>query len=204
MAESNEGTLLTPQSTTQGDATSLVNQSSEATQTETPPAQAAEQSGKAPEAAAPAAAVEFTDFKLPDGMEPNKPMFDEFKAIAKDLKLNQEQAQKLVDVQAKYIQAQDKLAQDNFEATKKQLKDEAIKALGPNYQKELSYAAKAIERFGGPELRTLLDQTGFGNHKDVINFFIKAGKAISEDTFVEGEKQKATKTDGEIFFPDMK
>jgi hypothetical protein len=44
-------------------------------------------------------------------------------------------------------------------------------------------ALKARERFSTPALRQLLNETGFGNHPEVIKFFAKVGKAMREDAF---------------------
>ena len=46
-------------------------------------------------------------------------------------------------------------------------------------------SAKAIERFGGTELRQYLDDTGLGNHPAMVKAFFLAGSAISEDTTFE-------------------
>jgi hypothetical protein len=48
----------------------------------------------------------------------------------------------------------------------------------------LSVAKKALDAFGSPELRVLLEQSGLGNNPEVIRFMFRAGKAISEDSFV--------------------
>ena len=45
-------------------------------------------------------------------------------------------------------------------------------------------ARKAVEQFGTPELRTLLDESGLGSHPEVVRFFYRAGKAIGDDNFV--------------------
>ena len=53
-------------------------------------------------------------------------------------------------------------------------------------QDQENYRFKAIETFGTPELRSLLDSTGMGNHPEVVRLALKIGKAISEDTIVRG------------------
>jgi len=52
-------------------------------------------------------------------------------------------------------------------------------------------AKKALDSFGTPELRTLLNESGIGNHPELIRFMVRAGKAISSDTFVAGERGAA-------------
>ena len=55
---------------------------------------------------------------------------------------------------------------------------------GERLAENLAVAKKALDTFGTPELRTLLNETGLGNHPELIRAFYKAGKAISEDKFV--------------------
>jgi len=46
-------------------------------------------------------------------------------------------------------------------------------------------AAKALDRIGSPEFRSFLDETGLGNHPEMMKFAYRAGSAISEDTTFE-------------------
>jgi hypothetical protein len=46
-------------------------------------------------------------------------------------------------------------------------------------------AAKALDRFGGEGFRKFLNDTGLGNHPDMVKFAYLAGSAISEDTSFE-------------------
>ena len=57
---------------------------------------------------------------------------------------------------------------------------------GPNLAQNVAVAKKAMDKFGTPELSKLLDETGLGNHPEIVRAFYRAGKAISEDRFVGG------------------
>ncbi len=48
----------------------------------------------------------------------------------------------------------------------------------------LATAARAVQQFGGNELRDLLDQTGLGNHPVLVDAFSKAGALLKEDKSV--------------------
>lgn len=58
----------------------------------------------------------------------------------------------------------------------------------------MAYAAKAIDQFSSDPkaLRELMNDkpgtkgTGIGNNKLIVEFFIKAGKLLGEDTFPKG------------------
>ena len=46
-----------------------------------------------------------------------------------------------------------------------------------------------LDLFGTPELKTYLNDTGLGNHPDLVKAFVKIGKAMSEDGMVDGSNQ---------------
>lgn len=121
------------------------------------------------------------DFKLPEGVTLDEDFATEFKSIAKDLKLNQEGAQKLVDLQTKFTQTYSEKINTQFKEQVKSWGDESKKELGANYKQELVKVAKAMNTFGSPELRKLLNDTGLGNHKEVVKFFLNIGSKVSED-----------------------
>lgn len=106
--------------------------------------------------------------------------------MAKELDLTQEQAQKLIDLDAKRAQSQ----LDAVNAQTKKWLDElpSDKEFGGDKLKEnLAIANKAVEAFGTPELKQLLNESRLGNHPELIRAFYRAGKAISQDTrFVAG------------------
>jgi hypothetical protein len=134
--------------------------------------------GTKPEAAAE---IDYT-FETPEGVTLDETSTNEFKSIAKDLKLPKDAAQKFVDLAVKREQAR-------TEAFVKQVKDwgeqvKADKELGTT--ENLAAARKTIDTFGTPELKGLLESSGMGNHPEVIRFVQRIGKAISEDTFVAG------------------
>lgn len=145
----------------------------------------------------------YEAWKLPEGIELNPQMSEDFTTIAKELKLTQAQAQKLVDIQAKYANAAMDEAMANYKATTDGWKTSSIKEFGSNLNQELSYSRKALDTFGTPGLVKLLDETGLGNNPDVIRFCGAVGKLIGEDKFGEGQKRAPTKSVAEIFYPTM-
>lgn len=129
-------------------------------------------------------APEKYEFKAPEGQEFDAGVLDAFTEVAKELNLSQDAAQKVLDKVAPVIQARqaeqvDAIRNEWVEQSK------ADKEFGGEKLSEnLSVAKKALDNFGSPELRALLNESGLGNHPEVIRFMFKAGKAISEDTFV--------------------
>jgi len=154
-----------------------------------------------PAATAPAVPESY-ELKMPEGVALDEAAATEFTAIAKELKLDQATAQKFADVGAKMAQRQADNHAKLVESWTEQVKtDKEIG--GDKLAENLGVARKALDAFGTPELRDVLNATGFGNHPAVIKAFYKIGQAISEDRFVTGGA-KGPETDmAKRMFPSM-
>ncbi len=129
-------------------------------------------------------APEKYEFQAPEGKEYAEETLKDFSDIAKELNLTQEAAQKLLDKMAPSIQARQ---MQQVEAIRNEWAEaaQADKEFGGEKLTEnLSVAKKALDAFGTPELRALLNESGLGNNPEVIRFMFRAGKAISEDSYV--------------------
>lgn len=105
---------------------------------------------------------------------------------AKDLDLTQEQAQKLVELDIKRTQALNQRVADQGTQWLNELPSDKEFG-GEKLSENLAVAKKAMEAFGTPELKQLLETSRLGNHPEVIRVFFRAGKAISQDSrFVSG------------------
>lgn len=137
----------------------------------------------------PAAAVpEKYEFKAPEGTEYDSEILETFTGAAKAASLTQDAAQKVLETMAPALAARQA---DQVQAIHKEWQDAsaADKEFGGSPEKlaeNLGVARKGLEAFSTPELRKLLDETGLGNHPEVIRYMYRAGKAISEDKFVGG------------------
>jgi len=60
-----------------------------------------------------------------------------------------------------------------------------------------------MDKFGTPELTKLLNASGMGNHPEIIRAFYRAGKAISEDSFVGGSRATAPVDPSKRMYPTM-
>jgi hypothetical protein len=158
-----------------------------------------------PVAKAPEAYAEFT---LPEGVKLEGEIGDAFKTLAKDLDLTQEQAQKAADFYASRMKAGEQSQQAQLEqaSTAWLAETQADKELGGDkLAANVAIAQKALQTFGTQQLRDLLQQTGMGNHPEVIRMFYRAGKTISEDTFVANSKTSSTdqRTAAERLYPNQ-
>lgn len=154
--------------------------------------------------AADAPKGEFTDFKAPDGVTLDTDVLTEFKGVAKELGLDQANAQKLVDIGAK-------LAQKNTDAFVAKIAEEQTKWLnsskadkefgGDKLAENLGVAKKAMESFATPELRAMLDESKLGNHPEVIRLFYRVGLAISQDKLVKGAPPGTQPDPAKVLYP---
>jgi len=124
------------------------------------------------------------EFQAPEGKEFDAEIIGNFSEVAKELNLTQDAAQKLVETMGPKI-AERQLAQVEAIRNEWAQQSQVDKEFGGDKLNEnMAVAKKALDSFGTPELRTLLQQSGLGNNPEVIRFMYRAGKAISEDTFV--------------------
>lgn len=145
------------------------------------------------------------EFQAPEGVELDGDATAEFTALAKELKLPAAEAQRVVDIAVKMQQKQ---AERNAETVKGWAESSKTDKEfgGDNLQANLAIAQKAIDTFGSPELKTLLNSSGLGNHPELVRFAFKAGKAISEDGFVKGGARSAVTAGVPLakrLYPDM-
>ena len=145
----------------------------------------------------------YADFTLPEGTTVDKDTMAKATAAFKDLGLSQENAQKLVTIQAEYAKANNAAILESFNKQVAGWKDESVKMFGNDYEKEFGIAAKAVERFGTPAFKAMLNETGIGNHPEWVRFCNKIGKTVSEENPVDGIKAGERKTDAEILYPNM-
>lgn len=111
--------------------------------------------------------------------------------VARELNMPKEQAQQVVDKMIPAMQAR----QEELMAEVRQGWHDASTADrefgGARLHENLAIAKRAMDAFGTPELKALLDESGLGNHPEIIRAFYRAGKTISEDTIVSGQASDA-------------
>jgi len=135
----------------------------------------------------------YADFTMPEGVTVDSALLTEAAPVFKDLGLTQDQAQKLVDFQAKQVQAS---SANQVEAFNQMMSDWQEQSRndkefgGDKFDESISVARSAVDKFGTPELSKLLEEHGVGNHPEVIRFMVKVGTLTKED--VPGGSTAAT------------
>jgi hypothetical protein len=132
----------------------------------------------------PQGAPEKYEFTAPEGRSYDTDTMKVFSEVAKELDMSQETAQKMLDKMAPAVADRQAKQMEVIRNEWAQSSQSDKEFGGDKLNENLSIAKKALDSFGSPELRTLLNESGLGNNPEVIRFMYRAGKAISEETFV--------------------
>ena len=137
------------------------------------------------------------EFNLQEGLELSPELEADFTAIAKDAKLTQEQATKLIDLHSKVV----------LDVMHKQ--EEIVDGWTAECQKQglisrenIAAAKLAVNTFGGGEAMQVLVNTGVGNHPAIQKMLQNIGGLLMEDQPLDGQAPKSKELgDAELFFP---
>ena len=139
---------------------------------------------------------EFNDkvADAPEVLDPN--VLTAFGEVAKELDLPQEAAQKVLDKVAPVIQARqaEQVEKARVEWAEDSKSDEEFG--GETFNANIEVAKTALNAFGTEPFKQLLSESGLGNHPEVIRFMHRAGKAISEDSYVGNSQGANAKGNG--------
>lgn len=128
----------------------------------------------------------YEDFKVPEGF--TAPI-EEFTSFAKEMNMSQENAQKVVDFFTNtYAPKLETMRQEQIkgwrEESEKQFKKE-----------DIEIANKGLAAFTSPELKQLLNETGLGNHPQMVKLFNLIGTKISESNLIDGKPTGKSSSD---------
>lgn len=170
--------------------TSAETPAAEQTNTEAPAEKpAAEAATEAKTKEPQGAPEEYADFTMPEGVTFDAELGGDIKAIAKELNLTQAQAQKLADLGLKHGQKVSSTHAEQLAQARETWANEAKADKeygGEKFGENMAVAKKAVDAYASAELKDLLNQTGLGNHPEMIRLFHKVGLTISEDRFDGG------------------
>lgn len=154
------------------------------------------------------AAPEYTDFSLPEGVETDPEVMDEFKKLAKASGLKQENAQELAALGGKVAQKVAAKQAELAAQARKEWKQQSVSDKefgGDKIVENLGVAKRGFQAFATPEMTQLIKESGLGDHPEFIRFFYRVGKSISEDRMVMGGNSfNAPKNPAEVLYGNNK
>jgi hypothetical protein len=134
---------------------------------------------------------EAYELTAPDGMTIDADLLTEATPIFKEAGLSNEQAQAILPAAKSLVEkTQQSTVQNLIDAGNQQRKAwlDAAKADaqigGAKWDASLDSAGRALDALGhaeGSEFRTALNETGFGNHPEMIRIFARIGEMVGED-----------------------
>tara|TARA_R100001594_G_C4028919_1_gene260848 strand:- start:487 stop:1308 length:822 start_codon:yes stop_codon:yes gene_type:complete len=111
---------------------------------------------------------------------------DEFRDFAHKTGLTQNQANNILELYGDIQERQNEQVQQAREDSKMKSQVDLQKEWGKNYTSKIDLAQRAVAQLSTPEFTELLNETGLGNHKEVIRVFAKVGEILGEDSLVVG------------------
>jgi len=128
----------------------------------------------------PAPAEEYTDFTLPDGMEVDGEFLGLGSNVFKEIGLTQDQAQKVVDLYSGQLAQQATDWQEQVKTWQNESRADSEYG-GKSFNANIGVAGKAIGQFASDGFKKLMEETGIGNHPEMIRFAYNVGKQLTED-----------------------
>lgn len=145
------------------------------------------------------------ELKLPKDSLLNAEHVKEAEAFAKANKLPNDVAQALLEREnatiAAYVESQKKQFEQSTKEWVEQMK--ADKEIGGDaFPQNAELAKRVVARFGSEPLKQALNDTGLGNHPELVKMLVQIGKAMSPDGFVlPGSSPGAPKSMEDKFYP---
>lgn len=141
--------------------------------------------------------------KVPEGVTPDAELLNNFGELAGKMNLSQEQAQELVDLQVKAVQAQEAQHMEVRRQWVEELK--ADPEFGKtHFEGTVSDAQAVLRRFDDSgEVLQALQASGFGDNPAIIKMLARIKRSISDDEFITtSDKSSNKKSLNERLWPD--
>ena len=145
--------------------------------------------------------VAYTDFQLPEGVTLDSALLEQAAPIFKELGLSKEQAQKLVDIQVKQAQSQTDAFNQQLETWRTSAKNDKEYG-GDGFDQNIALARSALNKVGTPELKQLLNDSGVGDHPEIIRLMVRVGKMTAEDNPTKGKPAAVKQDNAAILYPN--
>lgn len=144
---------------------------------------------------------------LGEGAEFDDELFGKVTPILKNLKASQEDVDAITRVYAEHVKQaaanHGQILIQKYNEIKDGWKKESMTEFKANFKETLNTSGQAIKKFGSKGLIDLFNETGVGNHKEVIACFAKIGKYFAEDTLVDGDPDTSGRAE-DVLYTSMK
>lgn len=150
-------------------------------------------------------AKEEMSLALPEDSLLDNGAVERIAGFAKEQGLSKEQAQKILESQNELVKAYAEKQVEEFRAMRQEWYEATVndKELGgAEFKAKAETAHRAAKKFASEEFLSMLNETGYGNHPEVVRLFYRIGLAMGEDKLVQANAQAGTKarTYEDIFY----
>lgn len=165
----------------------------------------AESNESKPDATEPADKVpEKYTFEVDEASHITDAQLEKIAQYAKEQGLSQEDAQKLVDMQVETMNGQVAEQQEQFKQMTNEWKAKASQDKeigGTEFNRNVELAKRVVDKFASDDFKKALNDTGFGNHPELLRVFVRIGQAFGEDRLVlQGAQNSKPRSIEDIFY----
>lgn len=136
---------------------------------------------------------DYGDFADDKGATFSSKDMPEFTAMARELGLSKDRAQKLLMTMVPTMRNKLQSSTAAIQASWRRSLATDPEFGGENVRENMAIATTAYRKFVTKDLNDLLSRTGLAAHPDVVRMFFRLGKSMSQDTGVTGEGAPAPK-----------
>jgi hypothetical protein len=139
-------------------------------------------------------------FKDPENIDQD--LLKEATEVFGESKLSVEQAQKLIQLQEKFLEKTHARYHETVDGWIKEGKKDPEFG-GKDYEKNMAAVNKAFTTYGSESLGKFLDDYRFGDHPEVIRMFYRIGQTLTEDSKAGAGIGKKPSSDGKTLAERM-
>ena len=133
--------------------------------------------------------IEYKEFTMPEGIEIEPESMGKFQEWASRNNLSQEAAQEAIDIQTALMRKAVTYMAAQRESMIEGWKEDTLKLddfKGDAGLKNIEASAKALKNIAGDGFMELLDQSGLGNHPEMVKLGLAVHNLTKEDSYVPG------------------
>lgn len=159
------------------------------------------------EAAAPTQPEDYS-LDLPQGGNPDLAQYEaQTKALAKELGLSKEAAQKIVQRDLAMKEEGERrileVVEQQRHAWAEQTKADT-EVGGSNLERSIGDARAVLDKFATPAFKKEITESGYGNNVELIRLLSRIGKVMREDGFVQArEPARDSRKIADLMYPSM-
>lgn len=127
------------------------------------------------------------DLKLPEGSLLDPATVEKISSFAKERGLSNEQAQAILERESASVSEYVKGQEEGLKAEAQKWVEtiRSDKEIGGDaFNKSVEHAKRLVDRYATADFKKVLDDTGLGNHPELVRMLARIGKAMADDTAV--------------------